>query len=76
MSEKHIPPAAKSIKQFAASWSISVPTVYREIWRGNLQATKIGRKTIITLEAEEAWWGTHGKVDPKPDHGCDHAAAD
>ena len=51
----------RSIKSVAERYSISTQTVYREIKRGRLKAKKLGKRTIITEEAEQAW------VDSLPD---------
>lgn len=34
---------------------LSAPTIYKEIHEGRLQAKKIGKRTIITPEAEQDW---------------------
>lgn len=39
--------AAYSIKGFARKAAISVPTIYREIKKGRLRLTKLGRKSLI-----------------------------
>jgi len=45
----------RSIAALAERWGISRATVYNIIARGELEITKIGRRTIITEEQERAW---------------------
>jgi hypothetical protein len=42
--------SSKSVREFAAAHSISMPTVWRLIASGALVARKIGRRTIIEDE--------------------------
>lgn len=44
-----------SIPEFAARHGIGQTSVYAEIKAGRLQARKMGARTIITREAEDAW---------------------
>lgn len=45
----------KSIKEFGLSNGICRSKVYAEIKSGQLKAVKIGRRTLITDEAEQEW---------------------
>lgn len=47
-------PHPRSIAAFAERWGISRATVYNMIARGELETTKLGRRTIITEEQERA----------------------
>jgi excisionase family DNA binding protein len=46
---------AFSIREFCARYSICRDTFYRELRRGRLRATKLGRKTIVLRPDAEAW---------------------
>lgn len=46
---------SKSLKQLAATHGVSLPTIFRLIAAGKIEARKIGRRTIVTAEAEKAW---------------------
>jgi hypothetical protein len=39
-----------TMREFAHDIQSSIPTVYKEIARGNLQTIKIGRRRFITAE--------------------------
>ena len=41
--------------EFAESHGISRTTVYKEIAAGRLKVSKVGRRTVITLEQAAAW---------------------
>lgn len=45
-----------SIRQFAERFGISERTVYREMAKGHLITTKVGRRTFIKSEHVEAWY--------------------
>lgn len=47
--------SSKSPAVFCAAHSISRPTFHRMVAAGKLEARKIGRRTIVTAEAERAW---------------------
>ena len=47
--------SAKSIKNFCEAWGLSETTVYRLIASKRLRAVKVGRKTLITADAERDW---------------------
>jgi len=75
MSQKQIHP--RSRVAFCERWGISHQTFYDEVKRGRLRIRKIGTKTIVTPEDEQAWldslptgvgrcnnpWGGQGKPD-------------
>jgi hypothetical protein len=44
-----------SIPHFASDHAISRTQTYREIASGRLQASKIGKRTVITAENAAAW---------------------
>jgi len=44
-----------SIISFADAHGISRSQVYREIGAGRLQASKVGKRTIVTAENAAAW---------------------
>ena len=46
---------ATSLDEFCAVNAVSRATAYREINAGRLEARKVGRKTIVTKEAERSW---------------------
>lgn len=46
---------AFAISAFCARYSICRTKAYQEIAAGRLRAVKAGRKTLITVEAAEAW---------------------
>ena len=41
---------AYSIKELSAALAISPPTIYREVKRGRLHITKIGRKSVVLAD--------------------------
>jgi len=48
-------PRAYSIRAFCAANGISRSQVYNEIKAGRLKRVKLGRKTLITREANDDW---------------------
>ena len=48
-------PRAFSINEFCRRYGIGRTNAYEEIAAGRLRAVKVGRRTLITLEAAEAW---------------------
>ncbi len=46
---------AISIEEFSEQFSIGKTKIYSEIKRGRLKAKKLGRRTLITLEAAHNW---------------------
>lgn len=58
---------AVSIQQFGKENGISRATVYREISAGRLEARKVGRRTVITRAAGDAWLGSLPKFDAARD---------
>ncbi|MEQ8263329.1 helix-turn-helix domain-containing protein [Pseudohaliea sp.] len=73
MSDKQPHPFSR--KAFCERWGISHQTFYDEVKRGRLTIRKIGSRTIVTPEDEQAWldslptevspsnnpWGGQGK---------------
>lgn len=45
----------RSLKSVADRNGVCIATVYNEIKRGNLEVTKIGARTTVTPEQEQAW---------------------
>ena len=50
-----------SIQEFAAAYGVSRSTVYKEIETGRLRILKVGRRTLISLEAAAAWLAGMGR---------------
>lgn len=48
-------PRAFSIPEFCRRYGIGRTNAYHEIAAGRLRAVKVGRRTLITLDAAEAW---------------------
>lgn len=48
-------PAAISIDRAADEASVSVRTIYRAIARGDLPASKIGRRTVVLVTSFDVW---------------------
>jgi excisionase family DNA binding protein len=46
---------AMTIQEFCRLNGVSRSFTYQEIKRGKLYVTKSGRRTLITVEAEDAW---------------------
>ena len=46
---------SKSPKQLCEAHGFSLPTFFRLVAAGQIEARKIGRRTIITAEAEKTW---------------------
>lgn len=46
---------ALSIDAFCSRYGIGRTTAYQEIAAGRLRAVKVGRRTLITRDAAEAW---------------------
>ncbi len=62
-----MPPSkfALSLEEFAESHSVSRTTVYKEIAAGRLKVSKVGRRTIVTLEQAAEWRASvSGAVSP------------
>jgi hypothetical protein len=53
-----------SVTEFARRNSISRSRAFFEIRSGRLEARKVGRRTIITIEAEAAWLAALPVVRP------------
>jgi len=47
--------ASKSVQEFCTAHRTSRPTFYRMLAAGKIEALKIGRRTIVSAEAEAAW---------------------
>jgi excisionase family DNA binding protein len=52
------------IDDFAQCFGISRRTVWELIARGEIEALKIGRRTLITAESAEAWRSRCPRVKP------------
>lgn len=68
MTHQSPDPALMTIPDFCRRYSISAPTVYRLVARGDLRLTKIGRSTRIRAEEAERWASAlpvskHGTAD-------------
>jgi excisionase family DNA binding protein len=50
-----LPPRAFSIREFCRRYGIGRTNAYQEIATGRLRAAKVGRRTLITHDAAEAW---------------------
>lgn len=48
-------PRAFSVIEFCRRYSIGRTNAYQEIAAGRLRAVKVGRRTLITVDAAEAW---------------------
>jgi excisionase family DNA binding protein len=48
-------PRALSIDEFWSRYGVGRTTAYREIAARRLRAVKVGRRTLITHDAAEAW---------------------
>lgn len=47
--------SAMSVKSFCEAYDVGETTVYRLMASGNLRAVKVGRKTLIPMEAARDW---------------------
>jgi excisionase family DNA binding protein len=54
-----VPRTHLSITELCAATTVSEKTLYRAIGRGELRALKIGTRTLIPIEAAEAWINGH-----------------
>lgn len=45
----------RSPKGFAHRYGLSVSTIYNQMRSGRLKAKKLGKRTLITAEAEQEW---------------------
>jgi hypothetical protein len=50
------PRAAWSVAEFCARYGLSKGMAFLELKAGRLQRVKVGRRTLIPVEAAEAWW--------------------
>ena len=50
-----LPPRAFSIREFCFRYGIGRTNAYEEIAAGRLRAVKVGRRTLISHDAAEAW---------------------
>lgn len=48
---------AYTIAQFCAAYGISKSFTYKLIAAGKLQTVKVGRRTLVTGESVQEWWG-------------------
>lgn len=44
-----------SLAELAQRHGLSERTLYNHIYAGTLRVTKVGRRSIVTVEAEQAW---------------------
>ena len=61
-----ISPRAFSISEFCRRYGIGRTNAYQEIAAGRLRALKVGRRTLITHDAAEAWLAALPELN-KPD---------
>ena len=47
--------AGYSVREVAGQYGVSEPFVRLEIKRGNLRASKLGRRVVIPIDAVEEW---------------------
>lgn len=52
-----------TVKEFCADHAIGRTSFYEEVAAGRLQACKIGKKTVVSAEAAEAWRNNLRKVN-------------
>jgi hypothetical protein len=57
--------AARSVAAFATRYSLGTATIWRKIRAGELEAVKVGHRTLITEEAERTWLASLPRVSPK-----------
>lgn len=50
------PRAAWSVAEFCNRFGVSKGKVFLEMKEGRLERVKLGRRTLIPVEAAEAWW--------------------
>jgi len=55
MKSNEISPRAFSISDFCRRYGIGRTNAYHEIAAGRLRAVKVGRRTLISHDAAEAW---------------------
>ena len=55
MKKKAVKLGAKTVKELAADYNVSIGFIYDELERGALKAKKFGRRTLITTEQEREW---------------------
>ena len=58
-------PRAFPIREFCRRYGIGRTVAYKEISAGRLRAVKVGRRTLITQEAAEAWLAMLPQVQAK-----------
>jgi excisionase family DNA binding protein len=54
-----------SVREVAGRYGVSEPFVRLEIQRGNLRASKLGRRVVIPIDCVEEWV-TDGMLFPEP----------
>jgi excisionase family DNA binding protein len=66
-----MPAALKNyrIEDFALCFAVSKRTVWELIARGEIEALKIGRRTVITAESAQAWRDRCPRVSPSKKSG-------
>jgi excisionase family DNA binding protein len=58
-------PRALSIDEFCSRYGVGRTTAYQEIAARRLRAVKVGRRTLITRDAAEAWLASLPSVPPR-----------
>jgi excisionase family DNA binding protein len=66
-------PRAFSISEFCRQYGIGRTNAYQEIAAGRLRAVKVGRRTLITQEAAEAWLTSLPELRPAAHRYPDHS---
>lgn len=66
-------PRAFSIPEFCRRYGIGRTNAYQEIAAGRLRAVKVGRRTLITQEAADAWLASLPELRPAAHRYPDHS---
>ena len=53
---------AYTVRQFSEAFSLSRATVYNLISRGEIEARKVGGRTLIPAESAESWFASLPEV--------------
>jgi excisionase family DNA binding protein len=53
------------IREFCRQYGVGRTVTYQEIASGRLRAVKVGRRTLITYDAAEAWLAALPELEPK-----------
>jgi hypothetical protein len=65
---------SSSLQDFCERHTICRRTAYNEIAAGRLKIRKVGRRSIVTDEAEEAWLAALPVYEPERNTPCGRAA--